>query len=310
MVISINALAKTFRVGARSRRVEAVKDATFDVAGNEIFGFIGPNGAGKSTTIHMMLNLIRPTKGTGTIFGEPLGSLAARRKLGYLPELPNFYGHLKARELLELGGRLAGMDYRTLHKRIPELMENVGLGGKEETLLKSFSKGMLQRVGFAQALVHDPELVILDEPMSGLDPIGRHVIRNLITELHRRGRTVFFSSHILPDIEALCHRVALINRGRTVMVAEVQALLSSGGERFEVQVRCPAETTPGDLPSVTSWQHYGDLLRLTVEGEQPLQAVVDWARGVGDLVAVMPAHTSLEEVVVRTMARQTEEVPS
>jgi ABC-2 type transport system ATP-binding protein len=309
MVISVRGLAKEFRVGVLGRRVTAVHDVSFDVLPNEVFGFVGPNGSGKSTTIHMMLGLIRPTRGSGTMLGHPLGALAARRQLGYLPELPNFYGYLRARELLEISGRLAGCDPRDLKRTVPTLLEQVDLAGRGDDLLKTFSKGMLQRVGVAQALIGDPQLVILDEPMSGLDPLGRHVVRNVILDLKARGRTVFFSSHIMPDVETLCDRVALIANGRTLRVAHVQELVQLAQDKYEVQVRGQGLQLPGDLVGATAQGAVGDVLRVTVDGSAALQKVIDWGRSQGEVLAVMPVRENLETVVVRAVTAAASPVP-
>jgi ABC-2 type transport system ATP-binding protein len=302
MVISVRGLAKEFRVGVLGRRVTAVHDVSFDVMPNEVFGFVGPNGSGKSTTIHMLLGLVRLTRGSGTLLGHPLGALAARRQLGYLPELPNFYGYLRARELLEISGRLAGCSPRDLRRSVPELLERVDLAGRGNDLLRTFSKGMLQRVGVAQALIGDPQLVILDEPMSGLDPLGRHVVRNVILDLKARGRTVFFSSHIMPDVETLCDRVALIANGRTLRVASVDQLVQLGQERYEVQVRGSGLQLPANIAGA-SWQGaIGDVARVAVDGAAALQQVIDWGRSQGEVLAVVPVRESLETVVVRAVA--------
>jgi ABC-2 type transport system ATP-binding protein len=301
MVISVRGLAKDFSVGVLGRRVTAVHDVGFDVSPNEVFGFVGPNGAGKSTTIHMLLGLVRPTRGSGTLLGSPLGALAARRQIGYLPELPNFYGYLRARELLEMSGRLAGCAASLLRRQVPELLERVDLAGRGDHLLKTFSKGMLQRIGVAQALIGDPQLVILDEPMSGLDPLGRHVVRNVILDLKARGKSVFFSSHIMPDIETLCDRVALIAGGRTLRVAAVEELVRLGQERFEVQVRGQHLQVPAAIVGASMQGTSGDTIRVMVDGAAALQQVIDWGRSVGQLVAVVPLRESLETVVVRAV---------
>jgi len=302
MVISVRGLAKEFRVGVLGRRVTAVHDVSFDVQPNEVFGFVGPNGSGKSTTIHMLLGLVRPTRGGGSLLGHSLGALAARRQLGYLPELPNFYGYLQARELLEISGRLAGCEPRDLRRMVPELLERVDLAGRGQDALRTFSKGMLQRIGVAQALIGDPQLVILDEPMSGLDPLGRHVVRNVILDLKARGRTVFFSSHIMPDVETLCDRVALIAAGRTLRVARVEEFVRLGQERWEVQVRGSGLQLPAGIAGATWQGAIGDVARVAVEGTAALQQVIDWGRSQGELLAVIPVRESLEEVVVRAVA--------
>src|SRR3954451_18152552 len=226
IVVEADKLQKTFALGFLRKRVRAVHEVSFQVHRNEIFGFLGPNGAGKTTTIKMMMGLIFPTAGESRIFGHKVPSLQARRRLGFLPENPYFYDYLSGEELLDLMGRLFGLDRRERRRRAQRLLDRVGLGRAEGRALRKYSKGMLQRLGIAQALVNDPELVVLDEPMSGLDPIGRKEIRDLIVELKREGKTVLFSTHILSDVELICDRVAMIVGGRMRDVGPLSQLLS------------------------------------------------------------------------------------
>ena len=212
-VIAVEKLSKEFKTGVRLKRVRAVVDATFEVRPGEVFGFVGPNGAGKTTTIRTLMGLIRPSSGRCLVFGQPVPSRQARARLGFLPETPYFYDYLTVGELLDLAGRLFGLPHGVRKKRADELIEKVGLTRARTQPLKKFSKGMLQRAGLAQALMNDPELVVLDEPMSGLDPIGRKEVRDLILELRDQGKTVFFSTHILSDVEAITDRVAIIVKG-------------------------------------------------------------------------------------------------
>ncbi|OPZ07357.1 MAG: putative ABC transporter ATP-binding protein YxlF [candidate division BRC1 bacterium ADurb.BinA292] len=211
--------------GRGARRHLAVAGLTFQVEPGETVGFIGPNGAGKSSTIKTLMGFQYPTEGTVRLFGEQAGSIAARRRIGYLPEVSLYYPFMKAREVLELYGGLQGLDRATLKRRIPELLERVGLAGKGETLLKHFSKGMQQRVGIAQAIIADPDLLIFDELSSGLDPVGRYDLREVLLELKRRNRTIFFSSHELYEVESLCDRVIMIHGGRKVADAAVPELM-------------------------------------------------------------------------------------
>jgi ABC-2 type transport system ATP-binding protein len=303
VVIEVHNLSKVFRVGLRGRSLHAVRDVSFEVQAGEVFGFIGPNGAGKSTTIHLLLGLVRPTGGRGTVLGQALGSTSSRRQLGYLPELPNFYSYLRARELLQMSGQLAGLGRGQLAREIPERLEQVGLAGRGDEMLGTFSKGMLQRVGLAQALLGDPRLLILDEPMSGLDPIGRHTVRRVILSLRGRGTTVFFSSHVMPDVEALCDRVALVAAGRTVRVGTVDELVrgSSGGS--EVHLRLRDAAMPPAVPEGLQASRVGDVLRIHAPDEASLQRVIAWAARAGTLVAIAPERASLEEVVVRELER-------
>jgi ABC-2 type transport system ATP-binding protein len=226
VVVDVQHLQKTFAFGFFRKKVRAVEDVTFSVEKNEIFGFLGPNGAGKTTTLKMLMGLIFPTSGSATIFGRPIRDRAVKERLGFLPENPYFYDYLSGPELLDLMGRLFGLPSAERKKRARELLERVGLSRASDRPLRKYSKGMLQRLGLAQALVNDPELVVLDEPMSGLDPIGRKEIRDLIVELKREGKTVLFSTHILSDVELICDRVAMIVGGKMRDVGKLSQLLS------------------------------------------------------------------------------------
>ncbi len=289
-------LAKTYR-DSWGRRTEALDDVTFAVRPGEIFGLLGPNGAGKSTTLKIVLGLLKPTRGAGMLLGKPLGSVAVRRRLGYLPENPYFYDYLTAREFLDTCAVLTGVPRRGRRERIERTLERVGLDPAEGRRLRKFSKGMLQRVGLAQAILHDPELVILDEPMSGLDPVGRRQVRDLILELRGEGKTVIFSSHVLPDVEALCDRVGILVRGRLRRTGAVRELVRNAGSGYEIEA--------ADLPAslAGSWTGSG---AARVSGDRFLIAAAD--RGEmeervgqvltagGALLGVRPVRDSLEDV--------------
>lgn len=236
-------LTKRFRLGIRRREVPAVEALDLSVERGEIYGFLGPNGAGKSTTIKMLVGLVTPTSGSARLFGEPIASRKARRRLGYLPENPYFHEFLTPQKLLHLHGKLCGLSDTELEERIPRLLDLVGLGRAMDLPLRRFSKGMVQRAGIAQALVSDPDLVILDEPMSGLDPIGRKDVRDVIFRLKEMGKTLFFSSHILPDVEAICDRVGLLLGGRLREEGRLEDLLSAGARAVDVV----AEDIPPEL---------------------------------------------------------------
>ena len=227
-VLEIDDLFKTFRVGFFRRRVEAVQGVSFQVREGEIFGLLGPNGAGKTTTLKVMMGLIAPTKGAIRIFGRACSEPSARRDVGFLPENPYFHEYLTPRELLEFYGTLSGLEAKKLQRRRNELIEQVGLAEAANRPLKKFSKGMLQRIGLAQALIGEPRLLVLDEPMSGLDPVGRKFVADLIGELNGRGTTVLFSSHILSDVERLCHRVVILNRGVVAAEGRLADLVGKG----------------------------------------------------------------------------------
>ena len=246
LAIDVHDLKKTYRTPFTRKKVEALRGVTFGVERGHIFGFVGPNGAGKTTTIRTLMGLIRPTAGTATLLGHALPSRAARRKIGFLPESPYFYDYLTVGELCDLAGRLFGMAPAARRKRGDELIERVGLAGARGQNLKKFSKGMLQRAGLAQALMNDPELVVLDEPMSGLDPIGRKEVRDLILELRDQGKTVFFSTHILSDVEAITDRVAIIARGQLQAHGTPAELVSRSLQGFEITVRLPTSASHGN----------------------------------------------------------------
>jgi ABC-2 type transport system ATP-binding protein len=235
--IATENLTKDYALGFwRKRPYRALDGLTLHVEPGEIFGFLGPNGAGKTTTLKLLLQLVFPTSGRAEILGRPVGDAGVRRRIGYLPENPYFYDHLSAVELLDYFGRLFGLSSADRAARVPRLLDQVGLGAERRLPLRRFSKGMLQRVGLAQAIVNEPEVVFLDEPMSGLDPIGRRMVRELMLGLRDRGATVFFSSHILADAEAVCSRVAILAGGRLVASGRLADLLAFGVKGWEVVV--------------------------------------------------------------------------
>jgi len=211
--------------GRGSKLVQAVRGVSFEIRPGETVGFIGANGAGKSTTIKTLMGFIFPNSGSVTVFGEPAGTTESRRRIGYLPEVTLYYPFMKAREVLELYGGLHGLDRAALRERIPPLLEKVGLGGRGESLIKNFSKGMQQRIGIAQAIIADPDLLVFDELSSGLDPIGRFELRETLLELKRRGKTIFFSSHELHEVEDLCDRVIIINKGKKIGEENIPELM-------------------------------------------------------------------------------------
>src|SRR5215510_3939417 len=236
-VIKTEGLAKHYKTGFwRPRPYPALRDLTLEVEQGDVFGFLGPNGAGKTTTLKLLMQLIFPSSGTAEILGRPVGDVSVRGRIGYLPENPYFYDNLTAEELLVYFARLFGHSAREGRARAQRLLDDVGIGPERRFQLRKFSKGMIQRVGIAQALVNEPEVVFLDEPMSGLDPLGRREVRELILKLRDQGRTVFFSSHVLSDAEALCNRVAILVKGRLAVTGSVEELTALAAKGYELVV--------------------------------------------------------------------------
>jgi ABC-2 type transport system ATP-binding protein len=235
-VLRCEALGKTFVAGLLRRKVRALEDATLTVERGEIFGFVGPNGAGKTTCLKILMGLVFPTRGRAEVLGKAPGDVGAKRRVGFLPESPYFYDYLTGRELLDFVGSLFGLDGAERARRIADLAERTGLLDAMGRRLRSYSKGMLQRIGLAQALIGDPDLLVLDEPMSGLDPIGRKEVRDLIADRRARGKTVFFSTHILPDVEQLCDRVAIIVQGRVRRVGALEDMREGLEQAFVREV--------------------------------------------------------------------------
>jgi ABC-2 type transport system ATP-binding protein len=227
-IVCVEDLVKDFRVGLGMRRKRALEGISFRVREGEIFGFVGPNGAGKTTTLKVLMGLIRPTRGTARILGHDVRETEFRRHIGFLPENPYFYEFLTGREILGFYARLSGLTGRQRSMRVELLLDWVGLAHAADARLRTYSKGMLQRIGIAQALVHDPAVVFLDEPMSGLDPIGRKEIRDLILRLHGEGKTVFMNTHILSDVELVCDRVAIIVKGSIRYEGRIAEFLDAG----------------------------------------------------------------------------------
>ena len=269
-----------------------------EVRRGEVIGLLGPNGAGKTTTLKLLTGLIKPTRGRAWLMGEPIEDTASRRRLGFLPEQPYFYDYLSGEEYLELAARLSGVPGREALSRARRWLGRVGLGERPKLRLRKYSKGMLQRLGLAAALVHEPELLILDEPMSGLDPFGRRDVRDLILEQRGRGTTVLFSSHILPDVEMLCDRVAILLRGRLTRTASVDEIVNDG--RQAVEIRCaaagPLEIPPAWHGVLAREDRAGEMV-LRLEEEHRLQDLLAWLVRAGVRVhAVTPQRPSLEEL--------------
>jgi ABC-2 type transport system ATP-binding protein len=301
-VIEIKNLSKDYTTGfLKKKKIRALDDLSLSVWGGQIFGFLGGNGAGKTTTIKILMGLLFPTSGSATILGKPIDDVSMHRSIGYCPENPYFYDYLSARELMNYFGELFGFGKVDRKKRTGELLDLVGLEERaRDRQLRKFSKGMLQRVGIAQALINDPEIVFLDEPMSGLDPIGRREIRELIAGLREQGKTIFMSTHILSDIEALCDEVAILRKGKLAATGNLQQLLMAENEDrgFEVTV---TNVDVGKLQAAIAdsleidQRAAGSIVRCSDETE--VEHVISAARQAGgSLVSVQQIRQSLEDL--------------
>jgi ABC-2 type transport system ATP-binding protein len=280
----------------------AVRDLTIQVGRGEAFGFLGPNGAGKSTSIKMLLGLVKPSGGTALLLGQPVGTRAVRARIGFLPEHFRFYDWLSASELILFHGRLCGLAEDTLRHKVPRLLERVGLGAQHNKPIRSFSKGMMQRVGLAQAIVNDPEILFLDEPTSGLDPAGRKLVRDVISEQCHRGATVFLNSHLLGEVEQSCDRVAFIRDGSIVGEYQMNAWQSAQTE-VEIKASRVSSAAMERLKEFTqNPQLEGEVLRLRVSETTILPQMVRCLVESGaDVFSVVPQRVSLEDLFLQVM---------
>lgn len=293
---------ETFQLRKEYDGKVAVADLTLQVERGEVFGFLGPNGAGKTTAVKMLLGLTAPTSGGGRLLGEPLGHTGVRARVGFLPEHFRFHEWLMAGEFLDLHGQLFGLSAEQRARRIPELVALVGLSDATRRRLSTFSKGMLQRIGLAQALLPEPEIVFLDEPTSGLDPLGRRLVRDIIRRLKTAGTTVFFNSHLLSEVEVTCDRVAFIKAGRIVRTSSLDHLVEG---LTEVVLRV-GEVTPVLLDGLARWgtdlRVDGRRIALTVQDDASLPQMARWVVEQGvDLYALTPQQISLEELFMRVV---------
>jgi ABC-2 type transport system ATP-binding protein len=300
--IRIVGLTKEFRLGLRRKRNLAVNGLDLKVEQGEIFGFLGPNGAGKTTTIKILLGLIYPTSGTAWLLDREIGDVAVKNEVGFLPEAPYFYEYLTGEEFLRFYGQIFGFGGTTLAKKIDQMLEMVKLTEARRLPLRKFSKGMLQRIGLAQALINDPKVVILDEPMSGLDPIGRRDVRDIILHLKERGKTVFFSTHILPDVEMICDRVGILVKGRLRAVGVVHELVGAGAvTSVEIVVEGLTEAGVQEAERLGGTViKRGNQVLIKLDDEAKVNHMLDVIRRhAGRLVSLVPHKLSLEDLFLK-----------
>jgi ABC-2 type transport system ATP-binding protein len=297
-------LTMRYRGGLFARPRPALEELSLRVEPNEVFGFLGANGAGKTTTIKLLMGLLHPTAGRAQLFGRDARDPAARRGVGYLPELPNFYEYLTGREALHFYAALAGLPRAARARAAGELLERTGLADAAETRIRGYSGGMRARLGLAQALLGEPALVILDEPMASLDPLGRHDVRRIILDLQRQGKTVFYSTHILSDVEATCTRVAVLSRGRFVAAGPLSAILAPGTKSVRLEAAGVSQELAARLEARgLVLRREGELVSLEVPGEAEVNRLVDELRAGGArILALLPHRESLEEAFVRLEA--------
>lgn len=309
MVIKTENLIKDFREHFWSKKKRILDGVTFEVEEGSVYGFLGPNGAGKTTTIKILMGLIFPNRGNATILGKDISKVHFKKKVGYLPESPYFYDYLKAHEFVRFYGELFGLDRDTLKKRIDVLLEDVGLLDNKDTQLRKFSKGMLQRIGMAQALVNDPELLILDEPMTGLDPVGRKKVRDIILKCRDQGKTIFFSSHILSDVEMICDKVSIIVGGKIIDSGYMKDLLQPKVKYYELEIdRSDKVKLEGYDISRDNIIERGKNIFLNVADEAELKKINSYLIDKGVHVnSVIPIKETLEDLFVEKIKRNNSE---
>jgi ABC-2 type transport system ATP-binding protein len=316
IVVATQNLSKTYKAGFwKTKSLHALDNLNLEVRGNEIFGYLGPNGAGKSTTFKLLMSLIYPSSGRAEILGRSVYDLKARSKIGYLPENPYFYEHLSAEEFLCFYASFFEYSTAEIRSRVDRLLRLTDIFHARKLQLRKFSKGMLQRVGIAQALINDPQIVFLDEPMSGLDPMGRREVRNLILSLKKEGKTVFFSTHILNDVETLCDRVAILNRGKLVGLGYLSELISQEITHTEIVIaNMDFAALRQALGPDVKINLGGTTLRLELEASRPLAPLVEHVeRASGKILAINPIRQTMEDYFFRLVNHdksQSVEVPN
>ena len=312
VVVSTHNLSKKFRVGFwKTRATTALDGLNLEIHRNEIFGYLGPNGAGKSTTLKLLMALIYPTSGHAEILGQPVTNVSNHRIIGFLPENPYFYEYLTAEEFLTYYAGLFGFSSHEVRIRVDHFLRLTGISDARKLQLRKFSKGMIQRAGIAQALINDPEIVFLDEPMSGLDPIGRREVRDLILRLKAEGKTVFFSSHILNDIETLCDRVAILNRGKLVGAGLLKDLVSKEVSHVEIIVSgIGIDQLRQVLEEAATVSQVGTTLKIEVDADARLNPLVSGIeRTGGKIISVNPVRQTMEDYFLKVVGGEPHRPP-
>ena len=299
-VLKTEDLTKVFRRGWKRGKFTALDSLSIEVEEGEVFGFLGPNGAGKTTTIKILLRLLTPTRGTAYILGKDIRDAPTQMPLGYMPENPYFYRFLTGQEFLRFYARLNRIPQSKRAERIELLLDQVGMTHARHVHIKEYSKGMVQRIGLAQALMHDPKVVLLDEPLSGLDPIGRKEVRDLIYALKKEGRTIFFCSHILADVQDICDRVAILHHGKLLKLGNLHELLGTEHDRVQVEVKLPEGVSESELGA--EGEIYNGVLRTTLANTADVnERIESWRAKGASILAVIPQRKSLEDLFVETI---------
>lgn len=305
-IIEIQGLTKTYKSGFWGRKRTALKGLDLEVEKGETFGYLGPNGAGKTTTLKILLGLIYADAGSAMILDRPLGDISIKSKIGYLPEQTYFYDYLTGKELLEFYAHFFGLGRQDRKKRISDLLHMVSLSGKEDIALRKYSKGMLQRIGIAQALINDPQVIFMDEPLSGLDPLGRKDVKDIILRLKGEGKTIFFCSHILPDVEMICDRVAILDSGRLVAVGHLDELLQVKAEGLEIEFMGVNRACMEEIKQMAEGLiEQSNRVQITVKGDEDVMKVIRFIdKNGGKVLRVLPHRKSLEDIFVSRLGQE------
>lgn len=298
--VRVENLSKTYRA-KRWKKVQALDDVSFCVESGEIFGFLGPNGAGKSTTIKILMGLIRPTSGQALLCDKPSTDILSRQHVGYLPENPALYDFLSGREYLEFVARAFRMSHAEVRSSSSAVLDRLALAQAAGRPIRSYSKGMVQRLGLAQALLHDPEVYVLDEPMSGLDPQGRALVKEIISDLGSRGKTVFFSTHITSDVEKICDRLAIVSQGRLQSLASVDAIRDSGIECYRILVKNLSQAVMPDVLSCSELQ--AGIFEYKVDIDKLVDLIESIKLSGGSIELVEPLRQDLEQFFLNVVSQ-------